>query len=313
MTAFVRSVDGGGFSAAARELGLTPSALSKLVTRLEDRLGARLLQRTTRRLQLTPEGEAFYVRSRRILADMDEAEAEVVEAGVRPTGLLRLHCGSAFGMHQLAPAIPLFLERHPGVELDITISDEPLVGLGEGVDLAIRIGPLDESSMVARRICNLERVICAAPSYLERCGVPRTPDDLQHHNCLWITSLPVLRRWPFDTDDGIRVVHIDGNVVANNAETVLQLAMAGVGITRLTDVIVGDAIRRGELIPILSEWHHVEPVPLYATYPSGRNLSPKIRAMVDFLVEQFGPAPWRRVAEETRRRPLSSRSASRQP
>lgn len=313
MTAFVRSVDGGGFSAAARELGLTPSALSKLVTRLEDRLGARLLQRTTRRLQLTPEGEAFYIRSRRILADMDEAEAEVVEAGVRPTGLLRLHCGSAFGMHQLAPAVPLFLERHPGVELDITISDEPLVGLGEGVDLAIRIGPLDESSMVARRICNLERVICAAPSYLERRGTPRTPDDLQQHNCLWITSLPVLRRWPFDTDDGIRVVHIDGNVVANNAETVLQLAMAGVGITRLTDVIVGDAIRRGELIPVLSEWHHVEPVPLYATYPSGRNLSPKIRAMVDFLVEQFGSAPWRRVAAPARSRQLSSRSASRQP
>jgi DNA-binding transcriptional LysR family regulator len=313
MTAFVRSVDDGGFSAAARELGLTPSALSKLVTRLEDRLGARLLQRTTRRLQLTPEGEAFYVRSRRILADMDEAEAEVVAAGVRPTGLLRLHCGSAFGMHQLAPAIPLFLERYAGVELDITISDEPLVGLGEGVDLAIRIGALDESSMVARRICNLERVICAAPSYLERCGTPRTPDELQQHNCLWITSLPVLRRWPFDTDDGIRVVHIDGNVVANNAETVLQLAMAGVGITRLTDVIAGDAIGRGELIPILSEWHHVEPVPLYATYPSGRNLSPKIRVMVDFLVERFGSAPWRRVAAPTRRRPVSSRSASRQP
>jgi len=313
MTAFVRSVDDGGFSAAARELGLTPSALSKLVTRLEDRLGARLLQRTTRRLQLTPEGEAFYVRSRRILADMDEAEAEVVAAGVRPTGLLRLHCGSAFGMHQLAPAIPLFLERYAGVELDITISDEPLVGLGEGVDLAIRIGALDESSMVARRICNLERVICAAPSYLERCGTPRTPDELQQHNCLWITSLPVLRRWPFDTDDGIRVVHIDGNVVANNAETVLQLAMAGVGITRLTDVIAGDAIGRGELIPILSEWHHVEPVPLYATYPSGRNLSPKIRVMVDFLVEQFSSAPWRRVAAPTRRRPVSSRSASRQP
>ena len=109
MTAFVRSVDGGGFSAAARELGLTPSALSKLVTRLEDRLGARLLQRTTRRLVLTPEGEAFYVRARRILADMDEAEAEVVQAGDRPAGLLRLHCGSAFGMHQLAPAFPLFL------------------------------------------------------------------------------------------------------------------------------------------------------------------------------------------------------------
>jgi DNA-binding transcriptional LysR family regulator len=294
MTAFVRSVETGGFSAAARELGLTPSALSKLVTRLEDRLDARLLQRTTRRLQLTPEGEAFYLRARRILAEMDDAEAEVLQAGTRPQGLLRLHCGSAFGMHQLAPAIPLFLERHPGVELDITISDQAPAALQEGIDLAIRIGALDESSMVARRICNLERVICAAPSYLAKYGTPRTPDDLQQHNCLWITALPVLRRWPFDTNDGIRVVHIDGNVVANNAETVLQLTVAGVGITRLADVIVGDAIRRGELVPILTDWHHVEPVPLYATYPSGRHLSPKLRAMVDFLVEQFGDAPWRR-------------------
>ena len=310
MTAFVRSVDTGGFSAAARELGLTPSALSKLVTRLEDRLGARLLQRTTRRLQLTPEGEAFYLRSRRILVEIDEAEAEVVQAGVSPKGLLRLHCGSAFGMHQLAPAIPLFLVRHPEVKLDITINDQPLATMEEGIDLAIRIGALDESSMVARRICNLERVICAAPSYLAKYGTPRTPDDLQQHNCLWITSLPVLRRWPFDTDDGIRVVHIDGNVVANNAETVLQLAVAGVGITRLTDVIVGDAIRRGELLPILSDWHHVEPVPLYATYPSGRHLSPKIRAMVEFLVDQFGPAPWRRVAERTNRRPPSTKPGS---
>ena len=297
MTAFVRSVDRGGFSAAARELGLTPSALSKLVTRLEDRLGTRLLQRTTRRLSLTPEGEVFYRRSRRILADMDEAEAEMLQAGTRPSGLLRLHCGSAFGMHQLVPAIPLILEQHPAIELDITISDEPLPAVMEGIDLAIRIGPLEESSLVARRICNLERVICAAPSYLARHGTPRTPDDLQQHNCLWITRLPVLRRWPFATDEGIRVVHIDGNVVANNAETVLQLAIAGVGITRLTDVIVGDAIQRGELVPILRDWQHVEPVPLYATYPSGRNLSPKIRAMVDFLVTQFGNAPWRRARE----------------
>lgn len=294
MTAFVRSVETGGFSAAARDLGLTPSALSKLVTRLEDRLGARLLHRTTRRLQLTAEGEAFYARARPILAAMAEAEAEVTEAGVSARGLLRLHCGSAFGMHQLAPGIPRFQQRHPAVEIDITISDQPLGAMESGVDLAIRIGPLDESSMVARRICNLERVICASPAYLLRHGTPRTPDDLQLHNCLSITSLPALRRWPFDTDDGIRVVHVSGNVAANNAETVLQLAVAGVGITRLTDVVVSDAIRSGALVPILADWHHVEPVPLYATYPSGRNLSPKVRAMVDFLVEEFGGAPWRR-------------------
>jgi DNA-binding transcriptional LysR family regulator len=295
MTAFVRAVETGGFSAAARDLGLSPSALSKLVTRLEDRLGARLLHRTTRRLQLTAEGEAFYSRARPILAAMAEAEAEVTEAGSSARGLLRLHSGSAFGMHQLAPAIPRFQQLHPEVELDITVSDQPLGAMEEGVDLAIRIGPLDESSMVARRICNLERVISASPDYLERRGTPRTPDDLQTHNCLWITSLPALRRWPFDTDDGIRVVNVGGNIAANNAETVLQLAVAGVGITRLTDVIVGDAIRRGELVPILTDWHHVEPVPLFATYPSGRNLSPKVRAMVDFLVEEFGSAPWRQA------------------
>jgi DNA-binding transcriptional LysR family regulator len=309
MNALVRSVDCGGFSAAARELDLTPSALSKLVSRLEDRLGVRLLQRTTRSLQLTPEGEAFYERARRILAEMDEAEAEVVQAGLRPQGLLRLHCGSAFGMHQLATAIPDFLERHPGVEVDITISDQPPAAVEEGIDLAIRTGPLDESSLVARRICNLERVICAAPSYLVKHGTPRTPDDLQRHNCLWITSLPVLRRWPFTCDDGIRIVNIDGNVVANNAETVLQLAVAGVGITRLTDVIVGDAIHRGELVPILTDWNHVEPVPLYATYPSGRHLAPKVRAMVDFLVERFADAPWRRAPAAGWRSSVSPRSA----
>lgn len=295
MTAFVRAVETGGFSAAAREMGLTPSALSKLVTRLEDRLGARLLQRTTRRLQLTTEGEIFYARARPILAALGEAEAEVAEAGASPRGMLRLYCGSTFGTHQLAPAIPRFQARHPEVEIDITISDQPLGATQEGVDLAIRIGPLEESSLVARRICNLERVICAAPAYLERHGTPRTPDDLQQHNCLWITSLPALRRWPFDTDDGIRVVHVAGNVVTNNAEAVLQLAMAGVGITRLSDVVVADAIRSGALVTILADWHHVEPVPLFATYPSGRNLSPKVRAMVDFLVAEFGSAPWRQA------------------
>ncbi|MFA4970759.1 MAG: LysR family transcriptional regulator, partial [Sulfuritalea sp.] len=219
MTAFVRVVETGGFSAAARLMGLTPSALSKLVTRLEDRLGARLLQRTTRRLLLTAEGEAFYAKARPILSAMDEAEAEVTQASASPRGVLRLHCGSAFGMHQLAAAIPHFQELHPEVELDITISDQPPGAMEEGIDVAIRIGPLDESSMVARRICNLERVICASPAYLARRGTPRTPDDLQQHNCLWITSLPALRRWPFDTDDGIRVVQVGGNVAANTAET----------------------------------------------------------------------------------------------
>lgn len=296
MIAFVRTVETGGFTAAARDMGLTPSALSKLVGRLEDRLGVRLLTRSTRRQQMTAEGEAFYNRARPILAAIDEAEAEVAEAGRHPRGLLRLHCGSAFGMHQLTPAIPRFLEAYPDVELELTINDQ-LPGIAsDHFDLIVRIGALDDSSLIARRICNVQRVICAAPAYLERYGTPQTPDDLQQHNCLWITSLPALRRWPFDTDDGVRVVHISGNVVANNTETVLQLALAGVGITRLTDVVAGDALRRGDLLPILTDWHHVEPVPLHATYPSGRHVAPKVRAMIDFLVENFGHAPWRLAA-----------------
>lgn len=295
MTAFVRAVELGGFTPAAREMGLTPSALSKLVSRLEDRLGVRLLTRSTRRQQMTAEGEAFFNRARPILSAIDEAEAEIAQAGQYPRGLLRLHCGSAFGMHQLTPAIPLFLEAYPDVELELTISDQ-LPGPGEDhFDLIVRIGALDDSSAIARRICNVERVICAAPAYLARRGTPRTPDDLQQHNCLWITSLPALRRWPFDTDDGVRVVHIGGNVVANNTETVLQLALAGVGITRLTDIVAGEALRSGALVPILTDWHHVEPVPLYATYPGGRHVSPKVRAMIDFLVDTFGQMPWRQA------------------
>lgn len=293
MNAFVVSVESGGFSAAARKLGLTPSALSKLVSRLEDRLGSRLLHRTTRRLQLTVEGETFFNRVRPLLTALEDAEAEIREASASPRGLLRLRCGSVFAVHQLTQAIPRFLEQHPGISLDLTISDESMAAADEHVDLAIQIGMPVETTAVVRHICNVTRVICAAPAYLERFGTPQTPDDLHRHNCLWITSLPALRRWSFDTDEGIRVVHIDGNVIANNAEMVLQLALAGVGITCLADVIVGEAIGRGALVPVLAEWHHVEPVPLVASYPSSRNLSPKVRAMVDFLVAEFSHAPWR--------------------
>lgn len=293
INAFISAVATGGFSAAARKLGLTPSALSKLVSRLEDRLGTRLLHRTTRRLQLTIEGEIFYNRVRPILTSLDDAEDELRLASGSPRGLLRMRCGSAFAVHQLTHVIPRFLEQYPEITLDLTISDDPMAFAHDNVDLAVRYGMPEETTVVVRHICNVQRVICAAPSYLERCGTPRTPDELHNHNCLWITTLPALRRWPFNTDEGIRVVPITGNVIANNAEMVLQLALAGVGITRLSEVIVGDAIRRGALVPVLTEWHHAEQMPLLACYPSSRNLSPKVRAMLDFLMKEFSHTPWR--------------------
>lgn len=299
MRAFVRSVELGGFSAAARDLDLTPSALSKLVTRLEDRLGVRLMNRTTRKLALTSEGDAYFASAKRILTDIEEAETEVTRFSDSPRGILRINVGAAFGMHQLAPALPRFLERYPDIELDIAVTDRLVDLVEEGADVAIRNGHLRDSSLVARRICDLHRVICASPAYLKKHGAPKTPQDLLRHNCISISGAPQLRRWPFDTPNGIEAVEVHGNVSANNAETLLQLAATGVGIIRLADVIVGDGIRAGWLVPLLEDVHHREPLPLSAVYLPGKHKSARVAAFVNFLVETFSSAPWRLHPEKS--------------
>lgn len=291
MTAFVRAVELGGFSTAAREMGLTPSAISKLVTRLEDRLGVRLLNRTTRRLALTPEGEAYFHRSVRILADIEEAENEVASFGAQPRGLLRINVGTAFGMYQLTPALPEFLARHPEIQVEITVTDRIVDLIEEGADLGIRLGTLPDSSLVARKICDFERVVCASPGYLRRHGVPRKAADLLRHNCLSISHSPALRRWQFKArDGGVEHIEVSGTVSANSAESLLQLALLGVGIIRLSDAIVGKPIRERRLVRVLQNIQHAEPVPLHAVYPQGRHRSPRLAAMIDFLVERFGDA-----------------------
>ena len=301
MTAFVRAVELGGFSTAARDMGLTPSAISKLVTRLEDRLGVRLLNRTTRKLALTPEGEAYFHRSQRILADIHEAENEVAQFRMQPKGLLRINVGTAFGMHQLTPALPEFLAANPELRIELTVTDRIVDLIEDGADLGIRLGTLPDSSLVARKICDVERVVCASPAYLKKNGVPKRPDDLLRHNCLSISYSPGLRRWPFASGDGVRHVEVAGNVSANTAESLLQLALLGVGIIRLSDAIVGEAIREGRLVPVLPAVHHAEPLPLHAVYPQGRHRSPRVAAMIDFLVERFGSAPWRAPAKARKR------------
>lgn len=293
MTAFVRAVELGGFSTAARDLGLTPSAVSKLVTRLEDRLGVRLLNRTTRKLALTPEGEAYFHRSQRILSEIVEAENEVASFRAEPRGLLRVNVGTAFGLHQLVPALPQFLARHPEMQVELTLTDRVIDLIEEGADVAIRLGALGDSSLVAHRICELERVVCAAPAYLRRHGTPQRPEDLLEHNCLSVDYAPSLSRWPFAHEAGVRHVEVKGNVSANNADALLRLALLGVGVIRLSEVIVGEALRAGELVPLLAGVHHSEPLPLHVVYPQGRHRSPRVAAMVEFLVERFASAPWR--------------------
>lgn len=293
LTAFARSVEKGGFSSAARDLGLTPSGISKLVTRLEDRLGVRLLNRTTRRLSLTPEGEAFFHRTQRILADIEEAENEISRFRERPRGKLRVNVGTAFGAHQLVPALPEFLARYPEIEVEITMTDRVVDLVEEGADLGIRSGHLRDSSLVARKICDMERVICASPAYLQARGTPGKPEQLLSHNCLVIAGVPALRRWPFESAGGVKTIEVAGNVTANSAETLLQLALLGAGIIRLADTIVGAPIAEGRLVPVLSGVHHVEPLPLHAVWPQGRHRSPRMAAFVEFLVERFAGAPWR--------------------
>ncbi len=296
LAALVASVEHGGFSAAARMLGVTPSAVSKTITRLEMRLGVRLLNRTTRQLTPTPEGETLFARGRQILGELDEAELEVTRARTTPRGLLRVHTLMALGLHQLPPVLPEFLRRYPEVQIELSISDRLVDLVEEGGDLAIRSGRLPDSTLVARKICESERLICAAPSYLKRHGTPRTPEQLLQHNCIVISGYPQLRRWPFDdaaSRDGIRTIEVSGSVSANNAENVLQMALLGVGIVRLGDMVTAEHIASRRLVPILTDVHHVEPLPLHAVYPQSRLRSPKVAAMVDFLVEKFAHAPWR--------------------
>jgi DNA-binding transcriptional LysR family regulator len=289
---FVRVMDRGNFSLAANDLGITPSAVSKLISRLEDRLGVRLLERSTRRLALTPEGETFLARARRIVADIEEAEAEVARVRGAPRGKLRINAGTAFGLHQLTPALADFLARYPEIDVDLSITDRLVDLIDEQSDIAVRSGHIPEGPFVQRKLADLQRVICAAPAYLARRGTPQVAADLRGHDCIVVAG-PGLNRWPFKTRSGIDVVDVRPRVTTDDAEAALRLAIEGAGIVRLSDVIVGSPLRSGELVALLTDVHHVEPFPLSAIYPSGRHRLPRVAVFLEFLEERFGHAPWR--------------------
>lgn len=297
MRAFVRVVEHQSFSAAAAILERTPSAVSKLISRLEDRLGVRLLHRTTRRLALTPEGELYFARARQILTDIEEAEAEVAKSRGSPRGRLHVNTNTGFGVHQLAPALPEFLMRYPDIEVELSITDRVVDLVAEHADVTIRAGRIGDIAHTARKIVDFERTICAAPAYLNRRGVPLTPADLANHMCI-VVATQTSNRWPFHKGDGIDEVEIVPRVTSDNADVALQLAIAGGGIVRLGDIIVGEPIRRGLLVPLLTDLHHVASMPLSALYLAGRHRLPKVRVFLDFLVEKFGSAPWRINTQE---------------
>ncbi len=293
MLAFVRAVECNGFTPAAHDLGVTPSAVSKLVTRLERRLGVRLLQRSTRRLALTAEGEIYFERVQRIVGEIADAEADVMRFGEQPRGRVRMSLGTAFATYALVPALPEFMARYPEITLDLVVTEYPVDMVEAGIDLAIRVGPLGDANLIARRIGDLQRVITAAPAYLEKYGVPRKAEDLARHNCLTLTGIPGQAEWPFRGPSGVHSVAVKGNITVNNAETMYELALLGLGVIRLSDIIVGPAIRSGRLAPILVDVHQPEPLPLHAVYTPIRRRPPKVDAVIMFLTEKFASVPWR--------------------
>jgi len=292
MAAFVRVVDSKGFSAAAPSLGLTPSAVSKLVTRLERRLGVRLLQRTTRALHLTEDGEVFYAAAQRIVAEIETLENQIAGQSGNPHGVLRVTTSLAFSTHQLTPVLPEFLARHPLIELDLLPTDRVIDMVEEGVDIAIRIGRLADTSFMARKIGEDKRLICAAPAYLARHGTPRRPADLARHNCIVSRERAYLNRWPFRIDGQVSEFEVAGRIAVNEGEMQMQLALQGIGIVRLTRLTMARAIRDGALVRLLDDYSADEPVGIHAVYPHRRHLAPKVPAFVNFLIEKFTPPPW---------------------
>lgn len=291
MDVFVQVATLRSFSAAGRKLRLSPSAVSKLVTRLEERLGTRLLVRTTRSLQLTPEGEIYLEKARAILADIHEAERIVAAGGAMvPRGLLRVSASVAFGVHSIVPIIPDFLERYPEIELDISLTDSVIDIVGERADVAIRAGALRDSSLKARKLMESRRVIVASPSYAERNGLPATPDELDQHNCLTFNFRPTAEGWPFrDPQSGAHFMRtVQGNFQANNGPTVRSLCVAGVGLARIGQFHVQPDIDAGRLMTVLEDFNPEDIEHVHAVYAGHEHLAARIRAFIDFLVNRIG-------------------------
>lgn len=290
---FVRIVETGNLSTAARALGLSPSAVSKLVGRLEDRLGARLLQRTSRAVTPTAEGDVYYEMARRAIEAADAADDAIAAPGVRTAGTLRVQTNLTFAKHQLVPVLPEFLARNTRVKFEFLLTPDPLDMLEHRLDVAIRLGPQRDSSLIARRIATTRRVICASPGYLAVHGLPRRPADLQQHNCLNFTrESPAYVPWMVTERTRVHEVSVGGCVEANQGEMLLALALAGVGIARLAEFHVAESIRTGALVRLLPGFQDETVDPIYALYSSRRNLSARVRAFIDFLEARFRRPVW---------------------
>jgi len=291
LQAFVAVVETGSFTAAADRLDSAKSAISRRVSALEERLGAQLLRRTTRRLNLTDTGRSFYERSARILADLDEAESAAAQEHGELRGNLRVALPLSFGTRHMCEPIAEFSRRHPRVDFDLDLNDRRIDLLEEGVDVAVRIGRLADSALIARRLFEARTIVCGSKEYFDQHGVPQAPDELRDHQCLVYGNLADPSKWLCRDSDGQQIrVEVNPSMTATSGDFLCAAATQGLGIAMQPTFIAGEAIRRGELVPILTDYQW--PVsPAYAVYPPTRHLSYRVREFIDFLVGYFSGTP----------------------
>ncbi|MBB3955593.1 LysR family transcriptional regulator [Novosphingobium sediminicola] len=299
--AFVAVVEEGGFAPAARRAGQAASSYTRHVDALEAELGVVLLNRSTRRLSLTPAGEAYYPQAVVILAGLEEAHRSIRERDGPPRGLLRVSLPTSFARMHIVPFLPRFMAEHPGVELDLLMSDEVINLVERRVDVAIRLGALDSSSLIARRLAPHRRIVCASPAYLAQRGTPATPADLADHACLTFAFTDGERRWRLTKGERVEQIRVKGPLRANQAEALKEAALAGFGVVMLPTWLAGEEIAQGSLRPLLNGWQadigRAGAAPsgesgIHALYLPDRRGSPKVRAFVDFLAERFGNPPY---------------------
>ncbi|MGZ8273744.1 MAG: LysR family transcriptional regulator [Burkholderiaceae bacterium] len=287
MEAFVRVVEAGTFVAAADRLGISTSSLSRLVADLEQHLGTRLLNRTTRRLSLTESGQAYFERCVTLLADVAEAEAVAGQAAAQARGTVRLTCSYSMAEQTVAPAIATFVERHPAVKFELIVSDRIVDLVEEGFDLAIRVGSVGSDRLVARRLGSMQLVLCAAPAYLGRHGAPASPGELPQRNALTYAYSAMPRVWRFtDAAGTVHDVRVTGNLHANSGDALRAAAIAGLGILYEPDFLLGSALRAGQLVRLLPDYTGAAGE-IWAVYPSRRHLSLKVRLFVEHIAGVF--------------------------
>ena len=292
LEAFVRVAETQSFSEAARRLRSSKSTVSRSVGALEAEVGARLFNRTTRSLNLTEAGRAYFERVSRVLADLDDADRALGHHQASPRGRLVVSAPISFGFLHLAPALPDFLARFPEVDVDLSLNDRFVDLVDDGFDVALRIGALPNSSLMARRIAPIRRTLCASPDYFRRRGTPHAPEDLKTHEALRNSNVSRTQEWRFvDADGKPLLVPVSGRVSANNGDALRSMALAGFGIANLPTFIVGADLREGALAAALESFLPQD-LAMSAVYPHSRHLSPKVRAFVDFLVERFGKRPY---------------------